>query len=148
MKVLLKADVPGVGKAGEVKEVKDGFARNYLIPRGLAVEATKSVLKTLQTQRAVREEKLSRQKKESEALLKRISASPVVIKVKAGEAGKIFGSVTNTTIAAELSARYNAEFDKHWITLDSTLKRLGVYKVALHLPGGVKGEIVVKLEAE
>jgi len=148
MKVLLKADVPGVGKAGEVKEVKDGFARNYLIPRGLAVEATKSVLKTLQTQRAVREEKLSRQKKESEALLKRISASPVVIKVKAGEAGKIFGSVTNTTIAAELSARYNAEFDKHWITLDSPLKRLGVYKVALHLPGGVKGEIVVKLEAE
>jgi len=148
MKVLLKADVPGVGKVGEVKEVKDGYARNYLIPRGLAIEATKSVLKTLQTQKALQEEKFSRQKKGSEALLRRISASPMVIKVKAGEAGKIFGSVTNAAIAAELSARYNTEFDRHWVTLDSPLKRLGVYKVALNLPGGVKGEIVVKLEAE
>lgn len=148
MKVLLKVDVPGVGKVGEVKEVKDGYARNYLIPKGLAVEATKNVMKTLQTQRVLQEEKIFRQKKGSEALLRRISAFPMVIKVKAGETGKIFGSVTNATIASELSARYNTEFDKHWIALDSPLKRLGVYKVALNLPGGVKGEIVVKLVAE
>lgn len=148
MKVLLKADVPGIGKAGEVKEVKDGYARNYLIPRGLAIEATEGVLKSLKIQKSLHEEKLLRQKKESEALLKRISAAPLVIKVKAGESGKIFGSVTSATIAGEITSKYNVEFDKHWIVLNSPLKNLGVHRIGLNLPGGVKGEIVIKLEAE
>ncbi|MCD6463566.1 MAG: 50S ribosomal protein L9 [Thermotogae bacterium] len=148
MRILLKKDVPGVGKAGEIKEVKDGYARNYLIPKGLAVEASEGLVKGLQKQRKLDEKRHELLRKKSEELLGKLQASPVVMRVKAGEKGKIYGSITTAMVAEAIKRKIDQEFDKHWVILESPIRSTGIHKVKVSLPGGVKGEIVVKVEAE
>ncbi|MGC8954810.1 MAG: 50S ribosomal protein L9 [Fervidobacterium sp.] len=148
MKVVLIQDVPKLGKKGEVINVSDGYARNYLIPRGLAKEATTEVLKQLEKEKEEERKKQQALKKEGESLLSELHKHVFKIKAKAGEGGKLFGSLTSSTIADEISKVLSKEFDKKWIVLDSPIKALGTYDVQVKLPGGVSGKIKIEVVKE
>ncbi len=148
VKVILIADVKGVGKKGEVKEVSDGYARNYLIPRKLAVEATEGNLKHLKDELKQKEEKVERIRKKSEELLGRLKKKVWEIKVKAGEKGKLFGSLTSGNIAERLSQASGEEIDKRWVKVKKPIKEVGEYDIEIKLPGGVKGKVKVRIVPE
>jgi large subunit ribosomal protein L9 len=148
VKVILIKDVSKVGKKGDVVEVSDGYARNYLIPRGLAVEATEGNLKHLLDEKKQQSEKEERVRKKSEELLKDLKKKTWEIKVKAGERGKLFGSLTSGNIAERLSQITGKEIDKRWVKLKNPIKEIGEYEVELKLPGGIKGKISVRVVPE
>lgn len=148
MKVILIKDVSKLGKKGDIVEVSDGHARNYLIPRGLAVEATKGNLKHLMDEKKQHEEKEERLRKKSEDLLKELKKKVWEIKVKAGETGKLFGSLTSGNIAENLSKMSGFEVDKKWIKLKKPIKETGEYDIDLKLPAGVKGKIKIRVIPE
>ncbi|MEJ5257162.1 MAG: 50S ribosomal protein L9 [Fervidobacterium sp.] len=148
MKVVLIQDVPKLGKKGQVVNVSDGYARNFLMPKGLAKEATPEVLKELERQKQEEQRKFEEQKKESEALLSELHKHVFKIKAKAGEGGKLFGSLTNANIAEEITKVIGKEFDKKWVVLDSPIKSLGLYDIAVKLPAGVSGKVKVEVEKE
>ncbi len=141
-------DVPKLGKKGDVVEVSDGHARNYLIPRGLAVEATEGNLKHLMDEKKQHAEREERIKKKSEDLLKELKKRTWEIKVKAGEKGKLFGSLTSGNIADRLSEMSGSEIDKRWVKIKKPIKETGEYDVDLKLPGGVKGKIRIRVLPE
>ena len=148
MKVILTKDVPKVGKKGDVVEVSDGYARNYLIPRGLAVKATEGNLKHLLDEKRQKSEKEERIRKKSEELLKGLKKRTWEIPVKAGERGKLFGSITSGNLAEKISQVSGMEIDKRWVKLKKPIKEVGEYSVEIRLPGGVKGEIKVRIVPE
>ncbi|ODN30579.1 50S ribosomal protein L9 [Fervidobacterium thailandense] len=145
MKVVLVQDVPKLGRKGEVINVSDGYARNFLIPRGLAKEATEEVLKKLQEEKELERKRLEEQRKESEQLLSELQRHVFKIHAKAGESGKLFGSLTANNIAEEISKVTGKQVDKKWIVLDNPIKSTGLYDVAVKLPGGVSGKIKVEV---
>lgn len=146
MKVILLADVKGTGKKGEIKEVSDGYARNCLIKKGLAKEATAVEVNSLK----IKQEAEEFHKQEEIARLKEIAAkvknAVIVCKVKAGEKGKIFGSVTSLEICNALNNN-GFEVEKKMIVLPEPIKTLGVYTVEIRLMAGVSSKICVKVEA-
>ena len=148
MKVILLKDVKNMGKKGEVKEVSDGYARNFLIPRGLAVEATEGNLKHLLDEKKQEKEKEERIRKRSEEILNKLSKKVWEIRAKAGGAGKLFGSLTSSHIAEMLSKATGEEIDKRWVKVKKPIKEIGTYEIDVKLPGGVKGKIKVKIERE
>lgn len=148
MKVVLLQDVPKLGKKGEVINASDGYARNFLIPKGLAKEATPEVLKQIEKEKEEERKRQEAIKKESEALLSELHKHVFKIKAKAGEGGKLFGSLTNANIADEVTKVIGKEFDKKWIVLESPIKSVGIYDVLVKLPGGVSGKIKVEVEKE
>ena len=148
MKVILIKDVPKLGKKGDVVEVSDGHARNYLIPRKLAVEATEGNLKHLMDEKKQHQEKEERLRKKSEELLKKLKKRTWEIRVKAGEKGKLFGSLTSGNIAEKLSEMSGLDIDKKWIKLKKPIKETGEYDVDLKLPAGVKGKIKIRVLPE
>lgn len=134
MKVVLLADVKNVGKKGEVKEVADGYGRNYLVKNRLAVEATKKALEILQSQKDQAEADLKQKQAEAEELKKRIEAvSALVFKVKAGTDGRIFGSIPTTRIAEELEKQYKITVDKRKFINYNKLSCLGMHSVKIEL---------------
>ena len=148
MKVILLKDVKNVGKKGEIKEVSDGYARNFLIPRGFAIEASKGNLKHLLYEKKQEKEKEERIKKRSEEILNKLSKRVWEIKVKAGSAGKLFGSLTSSSVAEILSKAIGEEINKRWIKVKKPIKEIGIYNIDVKLPGGVTGKIKVKIEGE
>ncbi|HEY8542772.1 MAG TPA: 50S ribosomal protein L9 [Pseudothermotoga sp.] len=144
MKVVLLKDIPGIGKSGEFKEVKDGYARNYLIPRGLAKPATEGEVKRIQNEKNLKVHKEDLTRKKSEEMLKILQRQIHKVHVKVGGGGKLFGALTSVNLAEVLSRETNLEIDKKWIHLEKPLKEVGLYDIQMHLPGGVKG--VIKLE--
>ncbi len=146
MKVILLADVKGTGKKGEIKEVSDGYARNCLLKKGLAKEATAVEVNSLK----IKQDAEAFHKQEEIARLKdvaaRIKNAVVVCKVKAGEKGKIFGSVTSQEICASLNAS-GYEVEKKMIILPEPIKTLGVYTIEIRFMAGVSSKICVKVEA-
>jgi large subunit ribosomal protein L9 len=146
--VILLKDVPKIGKKGEIKEVSDGYARNYLIPRGLAREYTKGLEKAIEHEKEMERRKKEREKEESERILKELKKRTHVIKAKAGEAGKIFGAVTAATLAEEISKLTGLSLDKKWFKLDKPIKEIGKYSVEVILPGGVRDTIEIRVERE
>lgn len=147
MKVLLKEDVTNLGLAGEVYTVADGFGRNFLIPRQLAVPATTSVLKQAQAWReraAARREQLNNEHK---ALSNRISDVTMTFTAKAGEAGKLYGSITMTEVADRLNQVLGIEIDRRKIEGDP-LRHLGEHKVTVRLSGDFQPQFTVLVEAE
>lgn len=144
MKVVLLKDIPGIGKSGEFKEVKDGYARNYLIPRGLAKPATEGEVKRIQNEKNLKVHKEDLTRKKSEEMLKILQRQVHKVHVKVGGGGKLFGALTSVNLAEVLSKETNLEIDKKWIHLEKPLKEVGLYDIQMHLPGGVKG--VIKLE--
>jgi len=146
VKIILLQDMPKLGKTCEIKNVADGYARNYLIPRGLAKEATKEEMTKL---RLLEEEQRSKEEKErrkSEELLQKLQQRRFHIRVKAGSSGKLFGAVTSTALADHISEELGIDFDKKHIELEENLKELGDFKIDVKLPGSVKGKISVTLE--
>ena len=145
MKVILKEDVDNLGDMGNVVEVKNGYGRNYLIPRDLAVEASTKNIKQLEHQKKLLQSKIKKAKLEGEDLASRISAISISIEVKSGEEGKLFGSVTSKDIAEAIAAQ-GVEIDKRKINLQEPIKRLGEYEIPVRVRQDVNA--TVKLEVK
>ena len=145
MKVILTTDVPKVGKAGDLKEVADGYARNHLIANGLAIPAVGGAAKKVADEIAAGRAKRDRAKADAEATAKRISSTTLTLGVKVGEGGKIFGSISTKEIADALERR-GIEVDKHHVLLDEPLKHLGTYKVQVKVAAHLVSEVTVVVE--
>ncbi len=148
MKVLLLENVKGLGKAGEVKEVADGYARNYLIPKGMAVPATPENLSQAEYKKRIQEAKMKRLAEDMQALAEALSEITLTFKVKVGEKEKLFGSITNAEIAMALEKQLGRPFDKHKIELEEPIKHLGIYSVPIRLMPGLVAQVKVVVEKE
>jgi len=133
LRVMLTRDVKDVGLAGEVKEVADGYGRNFLIPRKLAVMAGRGVEAEASRLRAATAKRESKEREEAQALAEEIGNKTVVVRLKVGEEGKAFGSITNSDIAEALKAQHQVEVDRHRIDLKEPIKSLGEHQVTLRL---------------
>lgn len=147
MRVILTADVPALGRAGEVKDVADGYAQNFLLPRKLAVEATTGALRQAKAESASRDAKKAREHGDAEALAKRLSAVRLAFTLKAGAGGKTFGSITTKDIAEALKREAKVAIDKTKVHLDEPLKTLGTHQVEVRLLGDVRASVTVTIEA-
>jgi large subunit ribosomal protein L9 len=145
VKVILINDVDKLGKSGELKEVTDGFARNFLIPKKLAVPAAGGAYRAWQHDIASREEKRKREREDAEIAAQRISSTTLTMGVKVGEGGKLYGSITARDIADALGRR-GIMVDRHKIDLDEPLRTLGTYKVAVRVFPGLTPEVTVAVE--
>jgi large subunit ribosomal protein L9 len=144
MKVILKRDVKGLGHAGDVKEVKNGYARNFLFPSGAAALADAGALANWERHRGEREAREQGLKAEAEATAERLRALRLEVAVKAGEKQRLFGSITNREIA-ELISGQGIEVDRHDIHLREPIKTLGDFKVDVRLMPGVEAEMTVSV---
>jgi large subunit ribosomal protein L9 len=147
MKVILREDVENLGKGGEVVEVKDGYGRNYLLPRGLAVAANPRNVRELEHQKQVAAAKAAKMKASAEAVAKRLADTPVTLRRKVGEQDKLYGSVTAMDIAEALAAR-GLEVDRRSIDLAEPIKTTGDFEVPVKLHREVVGRAKVRVEAE
>lgn len=145
MKVILTQDVVSLGKSGELKDVADGYASNFLIPRRLAVSATGGAYRAWQHDIASREEKRKREREEAEIAAQRISSTTLTLGVKVGDGGRLYGSITAKDIADALGRR-GIVVDRHKVDLDDPLKNLGTYKVAVRVYQGLTPEVTVVVE--
>jgi large subunit ribosomal protein L9 len=142
MKVILRKDSEKLGRIGEVVTVKDGYARNYLFPRGIAYEATNGNLHQLEEERKQQVRRGQKEQKHAEDLAVQLDKTSVTIKMKVGDEDKLFGSVTAQMIAEALVEK-EITLDKRHIDLEEPLKALGIYDVPVKLTGGVSGKIKV-----
>lgn len=143
MKVVLRQDVENLGERGSVKNVADGYARNYLIPKGLAVVATPGELKVVATNEAVKQRKIARQEQELQGLADRISGARLDFEARAGSNGRLFGSITNGDIADKLSAAVGSEIDRRKIVIDEPIRTIGEHPVTVNLVGKLKPQVTV-----
>ena len=145
MKVILLEDVKKLGKKGDLVDVSDGYARNFLFPRNLAKEATEGSLKQLKQVKDAIAKKKQKELEQAKELAKVLSNTTVTLKVKAGEQGKLFGSVTSKDISEALKKQYNIEVDRRKIELQEPIKSLGSYKVDIKLAPEVDAKLSVKI---
>ena len=148
MRVLFLQDVSGTGRAGEVKEVANGYARNFLLPKSLAVPATDTALKNVQYQRKIGEAKSDRAHREVTALAEKLSLTELVFKVKLGEQKRMHGSITNADIANSLQRETGHDVDKHKVDLEEPIKGIGSYEVPIHISKEAVAKIKVTVEEE
>jgi len=148
MKVILREDVKGLGKKGDVVDVSEGYGRNYLIPRNLAVPVTEGKIREANLIQESRARKEAREKKNAEELAARLKGMTVTVASRAGEGGKLYGAVTSRDIAAELEAVLHKPLDKRKIELPEPIKTLGTYPVVIRLYPGINAEIKVQVIAE
>ncbi|KLO24868.1 50S ribosomal protein L9 [Marinitoga sp. 1155] len=146
MKVMLLKDVAKVGKKGEIVKVSDGYGRNYLIPRKLAVEAKEGEIKHVKKIQEIKKEVKQKRKEKNEKLLKQLQERVYKIKIKSGSNGKLFGSITANDIAKLIKESTNIDFDKRWFAEKVNIKEIGLYTLKIKLPEGVKGDIKLKVE--
>jgi len=142
MKVILRQDFEQLGHVGDVVEVKDGYARNYLIPRKIAYQATESSVRQLEEEKKQHGRQLEKEKRTSEKLAAEIEKVSITIQMKVGEEDKLFGSVTSQMVADSLKEK-GFTIDKRHIELEDAIKALGIYNVGIKLPGGVNGKVKV-----
>lgn len=145
MKVILTKDVEKLGKSGEMKQVADGYATNFLIPNGVAVPAAGGAFRAWQHDIASREDKRVRERADADVAATRIASTTLTMGVKVGEGGKLYGSITSKDIADALGRR-GIEVDRHKIDLDEPLRSLGTYKVAIKVYGGLSPEVTIVVE--
>ncbi|MGI9951648.1 50S ribosomal protein L9 [Moorellaceae bacterium AZ2] len=148
MKVILTADVPKLGAKGSVVEVSDGYARNYLFPRHLAVPATEGRLEELSRARAQEERKKQKEREEAQKVARQLEGTTVTVKARSGEGGKLFGSVTNKEIAQEIENTFHIKVDRRKIELEEPIRMLGSYPVVLRLHPEVQAKVLVQVVAE
>jgi large subunit ribosomal protein L9 len=147
MKIILREDREKLGKTGDMKDVKDGYARNYLLPRNLAYEATESSVKMLAEEKKQSARRGEKEKKSSEAVAAQLEKISITIKMKVGEDDKLFGSVTSQMIAEELKTK-GVDLDKRQIEIEDSLKTLGIFDVPVKLAGGVMSSVKVWIVRE
>ena len=145
MKVILRTDLKGVGKAGTITDVSDGYARNYLLPRGLAQEATQGNLTQVAAQKAAAQRRDELQLAEAQELAARLQSGPAIVRAKAGERGKIFGAVTNAQIATAIEETFGVQLDRHKIDLPEPIKTIGDHVCAVKLAHGVTAKVTVRV---
>lgn len=148
MIVILNRDIKGTGKAGDVVNVSDGYARNMLLPKGYATEATEGNIRSLKKQKAIAAEKKAEEKAAAQQTAEKIGEVSVEIKTKAGEGGRIFGSITSKDIAEALKAQHNITVDKKKILLDSPIKQTGEMTVEIKLYTDVNAKLKVVVNAQ
>ena len=148
MKVILTADVKGKGFAGDIVKVSDGYARNFLFPKGLAKEANDQNLNVAKQQQQAMEKRRMLERLSAEEAAKKLSGLKVVVKEKCGENGRLFGSVTVKEISDAIFAQHGIEIDKKRISIDEHIKELGEHKLSVKVYAGITAEIIVSVEAE
>ena len=143
MKVILQQDVKGQGKKGQMVEVSDGYGRNFLLPRKLAVEATAENINTMKMQDKAKQARLAEEKAAAEAAAERLKSCQVKISAKAGQGGRLFGSITSREISDELKAQHGIDVNKSKIVLSEPIKSFGSFQVKCKLGSEVSGTIFV-----
>ena len=148
MKVILNEDVKGQGKKGEMIEVSEGYARNYLLPRNLAVKATADNLNALKLKEQAKKAQIEREKEQARAYAKQLGAAIVKVRAKGGGSGKLFGSVTSKEIAEALKEQHGISLEKNRIILEENIKNFGSYEVKCKLGYEISGTIHVLVVEE
>ena len=148
MKVILTQDVKGKGKKGQMIEVSDGYARNFMLPRKIAIEATPDAVNTMKMNDKATQERIAREKAEAMEISKTIRGLTVVVKAKGGGAGRLFGSITNQEIADALKAQSGISLDKRKIVIADVIKTVGTYTVTCKLGYEITAPLTVKIEEE
>lgn len=148
MEVLLTKDVDNLGESGEVVSVADGYARNFLLPRGLAIPATAGAIKQAELERAAEERQRATELNEAKALAQILDGMSVSFQARAGETDRLYGSITKAQIAEALEARARREVDRRKIVLDEPIKDLGTHAVTIHLAPEAEAKITVVVERE
>ena len=148
MKIVLREDVEQLGRKGDLVEVADGYARNYLVPRGLAMKATKGVVAQAESMRRAREVKETRDRESAQAIAAQLGSKALEVKARAGEGGKLFGSVTAADIADAIQAQAGIEVDRRKVDLAEPIRELGDADVTVKLHSDVAVGIVVHVVAE
>lgn len=143
MKVILQQDVQGSGKKGELVTVSDGYARNFLLKKGLAVEATAQAMTELKAREAAKERKIQLEKDAATATAQKIEGKTLKITAKAGDSGKLFGSVTAKEVADEVKTQFGIAVDKRKVSLDTDIKAFGTYHAEIKLYQGISAKIFV-----
>ena len=146
MKVILLQDVKGKGKKGQMLEVSDGYARNFMLPRKLAIEATPDAINTMKMNDKATAERIAREKAEALEVSKKLRAMTLVVKAKGGGAGRLFGSVTNQEIADALEGSGGIKLDKRKIVIADPIKAVGTYTVTCKLGYEINAPLTVKIE--
>ena len=145
MKVILLQDVKGKGKKGQMLEVSDGYARNFMLPRKLAIEATPDAINTMKMNDKATAERIAREKAEALEISKKLRAMTLTVKAKGGGAGRLFGAVTNAEIASALE-KQGIKLDKRKIVLNETIKNVGTYTATCKLGYEINAPLTVKIE--
>jgi large subunit ribosomal protein L9 len=148
MKIVLREDVDNLGHKGELVDVADGYARNFLVPRGLAMKATRGGIAQAEAMRRNRSARDARDRGEAQDLADRLTSSKVVVTARAGEGGKLFGSITSADIADAIAKQSGAEIDRRSIQLTEPLKELGEVEVPVKLHPEVTASVQVEVVAE
>ena len=148
MKVILLKDIKGTGNKDQIIEVSDGFGRNYLLPRKLAVEATSEALNSIEKSKSAAKHREDVKRDEAEKTARELKGKPVTVKVRAGEGGRLYGSITTQEIADALKAQYKIELDKRKIELDEKIGFVGQTTVTLKLYTGVSTKMNLIVEAK
>ena len=147
MKLILRSDVRALGKKGQIVEVAEGYARNYLLPRNLATEASKGALTMLNEQTRAHKKREDDAVAKTQELAKLLESKPVPVRAKAGESGKLFGAVTNADVAEAINQIFSVAVDKHRIGLAGAIKSLGTYPVEVRLGKNVVAKATVTVVA-
>ena len=146
MKVILLQDVKGKGKKGQMLEVSDGYARNFMLPKKLAIEATADAINTMRMNDKATQERIAKEKAEALALSKQLRELTLVVTAKGGGAGRLFGSVTNHEIADTLKSKAGIALDKRKIVISDPIKAVGTYTVTCKLGYEITAPLTVKIE--
>jgi len=148
VQVILIQDVPNLGKVGDVKTVADGYARNYLIRRGLARAATPGEMRQVEQHKRAASKRALRELTDAQSIAERLSQMTLVFKARAGEGTKLYGSITSGDIAERLSEELGREFDRRKVQLGESLRQLGTHRVPIRLMSDIVPEITVVIERE
>lgn len=148
MKVVLRKDVEKLGEAGSVQNVSGGYARNYLIPQGLAVYASEGELKMAAHNQAVKDRKVARQEEQLRSLAEKIDGLKLSFEARAGEGGRLFGSIGSGDIAEQISAKVGEEIDRRKVVLNDPIRTLGDHNVVVHLVGKLRPSVTVTVTGE
>lgn len=148
MKIVLRSDVANLGRKGDMVDVADGYARNYLVPKGLAMQATRGVTRQAEAMQRSRTVRDTKEREGAEALARQLAAKRVQITARAGEGGRLFGSVTSADLAEALEAQTGVAIDRRKLHLDEPIKTLGVHEVPVRLHADVSPVITVEVVAQ
>lgn len=146
MKLVLTQDVVKLGKVGDVKDVADGYARNFLLPRGLAVEATAGQLKRLQEQREQEKRREEKNRTSLQALATRLEGATVTFSMRVGEGGKLYGSISSKDVGDALEEQAGIEVDRRRVELEEPIRTLGAHKVGVHVASELHPQVTVVVQ--
>ncbi|MDF2986469.1 MAG: ribosomal protein [Eubacterium sp.] len=147
MKVILKEDVKGLGKKEQMVEASDGYARNFLFPKGLAVEATAANMNIMKTKKEAEAHKKEKEIAQAKELANKLKNITVTLKVKAGESGKLFGSITSKDVAETLKTQHKFDIDKKKLVMPDAIKAVGTFEVEVKLYPEISSKFTVKIES-